>query len=298
MSSPFLEVYCVVENESAARSAIDANPEGNVMAMKIAGALLLSPMLGWYSAAAAQDLRDFCPDRPGLGTPACTIDRGHAAIELGVADWTLDRRAGTRADTFVFGDLLIRYGLTDSLEAQLSWQGAGYVRARDATGGVSKQTGTGDIRLALRQNLANPDGSGFSLAVMPFVTLPTGGSAIGAGDWTAGLLLPISYPLAKDVLIAFTGEIDDAADEQGGGHHLAYSGIMGVDVPLTHSLTSTIELTAARDEEAGQRSTQMLAGLSLAWMKGKSLQFDAGTNLGLNKDAPDVEVYAGVARRF
>jgi len=30
------------------------------------------------AAALAGELRDFCPNRPGLGTPSCIIDKGHA----------------------------------------------------------------------------------------------------------------------------------------------------------------------------------------------------------------------------
>ena len=43
---------------------------------RVVGPLLL---LCASAAARAEDLRDFCVDRPGLDTPACTIDRGHAA---------------------------------------------------------------------------------------------------------------------------------------------------------------------------------------------------------------------------
>jgi hypothetical protein len=249
-------------------------------------------------AASAQDLREFCPDRPGLGTPACTIDKGHLAVELGLLDWTRDREAGSRTDTIVAGDLLVRYGLSDRIEAQVGWQAVGHLRERDPSGSVDRATGTGDVRLALRGNLLNPDGSLLSVAVMPFVTLPTGGDAIGAGDWTAGVLLPVSFALPNDVQLAFTGEIDAAADETGGGHHLAYGGIVGIDTPLGHDVSATVELAAKRDDERGQRRSELLSGLSLGWSASDSLQLDAGANVGLNGPAPDLELYVGIARRF
>ena len=260
--------------------------------------LLLLLALGWSGQAAAQDLRDFCPDRPGLGTPACTIDKGHAAVELGLGDWTLDRQDGERTDTVIAGDLLVRYGLADRLELQIGWQAFGWERQRDATGSVERRTGTGDVRLALRRNLSNPDGSGFAAAVMPYVTLPTGRAPIGEGDWTAGMLVPLSYEIGKDMHVAFTGEIDAAADEQGDGHHLAYSGVLGLDLPLSEDVSFTAEIAAERDEEEGQRSTELRSGLSLAWQPNEALQFDAGANFGLNRDAPDLQLYLGIAKRF
>jgi hypothetical protein len=255
-------------------------------------------LLLWHGAAQADELRDFCPDRPGLGTPACTIDPGHAAIEFGLADWTLDRAGGIRQDSVTSGDTLIRYGLTETLEVQLGWQGFGYLRVRDADGSVTHRTGAGDVSVALRKNLHNPDGSGFSAAIMPFVTLPTGDADFGAGDWTAGAILPVSYALSNDVQLAFTGEVDAAADQQGGGHHLAYSSVFGLGAPITQSLNGTVEFAVMRDEERGSRSTQLVTGMSMAWNVKESLQLDAGANVGLNRQTPDLELYFGIAKRF
>jgi hypothetical protein len=75
--------------------------------------------------------RDLCPDRPGLGTPACTLDSGATMLETGIADWTLDRDADSRTDSFAFGGALLRTGLTPSLEVQIGWTMLGHVRERD-----------------------------------------------------------------------------------------------------------------------------------------------------------------------
>jgi hypothetical protein len=255
--------------------------------------------LGLAAASAqGEELRDFCPDRPGLGTPACTIDKGHFDVELGIADWTIDRTPDSRTDMVEAGQLLVRIGLTDSLEAQLGWTAFGHVRVRDrSTGSVDRDSGIGDVTLALRQNLANPDGSGFSLAVMPFAALPTGGSAIGAGEWSAGLIVPLSYDLGKDVQIGVTGQVEAAADEDRDGRHLAYGGVVGLSVPLSDTLGATFEIAATRDEDPSGHSTEWLAGLSAGWMANDDLQLDAGVNLGLH-GGPDVQLYLGVSRRF
>src|SRR3546814_14077858 len=72
----------------------------------------------------------------------------------------------------------------------------GHVRERDrATGDRTGRTRTGDVTLALRQNLHSPDGSGFSLAILPYATLPLGGDGFGAGDWGAGLVVPVGFEL-------------------------------------------------------------------------------------------------------
>jgi hypothetical protein len=256
--------------------------------------------LGLFPAtASAEALRDFCPDRPGLGTPPCTLDSGHVAVELGLADWTLERTPDSRTDTLQTGQLLLRIGLTNSLEAQIGWTAFGHVRERDrATGALARGSGVGDLSVALRQNLANPDGSGFSAAVMPFATLPVGGTALGAGEWSAGVLLPVSYDLGHGIQVGVTGQMEAAADSDRDGRHLAYGGVAGLSLPLSDSLGGTVEIAATRDRDPSGHATEWLAGLSAGWMAKDGLQLDAGINIGLSTAAPDLQLYLGVARRF
>jgi hypothetical protein len=259
----------------------------------------------WAAAAAlaastgaqAQGVREFCPDRPGLGTPPCTMDPGHVAVEIGLAEWTLERSAGERTDTLALGETLVRVGLTDNLEAQVGWTAYGHVRERGASG-RSSDSGVGDVTVALRRNLANPDGSGFSVALMSYATLPTGNAVLGAGDWSAGLLVPVSYDLPHGLQLGFTGQVEAAVDEDRHGRHLAYGGIAGLSADLTKTVSATAELSALRDEDPSGHSTELLAGLSAAWMAKDDLQLDVGANIGLNEAAPDVQLYAGVSKRF
>ncbi|WP_448664561.1 transporter [Sphingomonas sp. CJ20] len=244
-------------------------------------------------------MRDFCADRPGLDTPACTVDAGHVVVELGAVDWTREQDVATRVDTVVAGDALVRAGLTETLEAQIGWTGFGTVRTRDrVTGAVERRSGTGDVTLALRRNLSNPDGSGFSLAVMPYATLPTGGRAIGAGDWSTGLIVPVSYSLTETISVAATPSIAAEANESGTGRHAAYGSVLGIEWDISKKVSTTLEVQATRDDDPEGRTTQTLASLSFAWQPRDGLQFDMGAVAGLNHDSPDVELYCGIARRF
>lgn len=249
------------------------------------------------SIAEAQDGRDFCPDRPGLGTPACTLDDGQFAIELGAMSWTLDRTVDGRNDTLATGDLLLRYGITQNLEVQLGWGAFATTRVRSGER-MERASGTGDVLLAARHNLRNPDGSGFSLAVMPYATLPVGGSTIGAGDWGAGLLVPVSRELPGGFGIGFTGSVEAAVDQDRSGRHLAYGAIAGLDVPLSEVVGATVEFSARRNDDPSGAMTGLLAGLSAGWAPRDSFQLDAGATFGLNRNAPDVQIYFGIARRF
>lgn len=251
------------------------------------------------SPASAEELRDLCADRPGLGTPACTVDRGHVVVELGLGDWTRDTQGPERTDTVQLGDALVRVGLTDSLEAQLGWTAYGHVRTRDRTAGtVDKASGVGDVTIALRQNLHHPDGSGFSVALMPYASLAAGGRAIGAGDWAAGLLVPMSFDLSDSLSLGITPQVDAAADGDGNGRHLGFGTVAGLGVALSDSLSAAGEVSLYRDRDPAGHSTEALAGLSMGWQPRDDMQFDIGVNLGLNRASPDAEVYFGIVRRF
>ncbi len=264
--------------------------------MKALSVALLSFAALYATSASAQD-REYCPERPGLDTPACTIAPGKISVETSIADWTRDDQPGSREDNILFGDTLVRVGVSDTIEARIGWAPFGHDRKRDSTG-VDTVNGVGDVSLGMKANLLNPDGSRVSVSVLPFVTLPVGRSSIGAGDWGAGFLVPLTYELSDTVSLDLTPEIDAAVDQDGNGRHLAYSSTAGLAFKVAKDFTLTGELQALRDNDPDQHATQALAALSLAWMASDDLQFDILGAAGLNANTPDARVYAGISRRF
>jgi hypothetical protein len=239
----------------------------------------------------------FCPTRPSLGSSACTTEPGKVQLEMSALDWQRDDTADQREDQLLAGDLLARFGVGPSTEVQVGWTAFGHVRTRDKlTGAVSTADGVGDVTLALRQNFQHPDGKGLSFGIQPQVTLPVGHS--GAGDWAAGVVLPVSYDLSDKLNLQFTGEGDAAVDEDGDGRHLAYSGIWGLAYQLSDKVTTTAELSLERDNDPVGHETHSLAALSFAYQPRKTLQFDVLAVAGLNRTSPDVRLVTGGAILF
>lgn len=261
--------------------------------------LLIAVSMGLLSGTAQAAERDYCPERPGIGTPACTIAPGRISLETGLVDWTREDDSSTRSDTILIGDTLVRIGLTDTIEAQLGWTPFGHARTRDKnSAAIDRANRVGDVLLGFKANVHNPDGSGFSVAVHPFVTLPVGRGPVGAGDWGAGLVVPVTYDLSDALNLELSPELDAAVDQDGNGRHLAFSGTMGLGVAITPAVTGTVEFQALRDDDPSGATTQALAGLSLGWMANDALQLDIGGAIGLNHASPDSEIYLGISRRF
>ncbi|MEG3171719.1 transporter [Sphingomonas sp. ZB1N12] len=260
-------------------------------------AIALVSLAALHTAGANAQEREYCPERPGIDTPACTMAKGRVSVETSIADWTRDDQPGSRDDNILFGDTLVRVGVSDTVEARVGWTPFGHDRMRDQTG-IDTVNGVGDVSLGMKANLRDPDGSGLSIAVLPYVTLPVGRSGIGAGDWGTGLLVPVTYELSDTLSLDLTPEIDAAVDEDGNGRHLAYSTAAGLSVKLDKAFTLTGEFQALRDDDPEEHATQALAALSLAWSANDDLQFDVFGAAGLNHHTPDARLYAGVSRRF
>jgi hypothetical protein len=263
--------------------------------------LLLSAAVLFFSSAAHAELRKLCPDRPGKATPACTLDPGNVEFETSAVDWTRDTAGNGREDSVLLGDSLLRIGLTANAEAQIGWTPWGHVRSRDASGITDTMSGTGDVTLSIRHNLRNPDGSGTSIALQPFVSLATGGKAIGAGDWGAGLTIPISFTLPHSLQLGIAPTLEAAVDADGTGRHLAYEIATALTAPWGDSgLSTSIELWSQRDDDPSGHSSQYSVDLAGIWQPNtlSNVQLDLGVNLGLNRNTPDLELISGFAVRF
>jgi hypothetical protein len=202
-------------------------------------------------------------------------------------------------DQLLFASTQLRYGVTDTIEARLGWTPVGYVRTHDRIAHeIDHDSGVGDITFGFKANLIGPDGSGPSLALLPYAIAPTGQRPIGAGDWGAGLLVPVAVPLGDRFDLALTPEVDAAVDDDGEGRHLAVGGAGGLDLDLTDHMSIGAEVAVRKDQDPGGHLTQTSVGLSAAWRFGEDWQLDLGSNFGADHSTPDVEVYAGITRRF
>ncbi|MDJ0277244.1 transporter [Sphingomonas sp. 2R-10] len=252
--------------------------------MKRAGVALWGMAVLLPTSASA---RDYCSTRPSLGQSACTIDAGRVAIETALSDWERDGDA----DTVLFGDTLVRLGLTDRIELQADWAPVGVVRDR-ATGGRTARTG--DLEIGSRIALRNPDGKGLSYGLQPSVTVPTGRSPVGSGGWGASLIAPVSYDLTDRLNLQFSPEIATMPREDRGGNMAVATATLGLGIVVSDKCQVTVEGQWAHDDMA----TEHRAALAVAWQLSDDFFVDAGGVAGLDHDTPALRVYSGLSHRF
>lgn len=267
---------------------------GGLVTKQLVLALLLA---GSGAAAHAADAGPICADRPGKATPTCTVPAGIIQVESGLADWSRDSSGGMRSDELDIGGTAVKFGITDRLHLELDLPA--YIDIHTHAGGLGdRASGFGDSALALKYRLTN-HGSPIQVAVRPFVKIPTARHALGNGKVEGGIaMLADSTFAGSSVGWDVAPEIDLVADSDGSGYHLATTVAASAGVPLSDRLTISGELWGAWDfDEAGTVRQYSIDG-AIAYLLGKDTQLDAGANFGLNRNAPDVEIYSGVAFRF
>ncbi|MEO7635972.1 MAG: transporter [Sphingomicrobium sp.] len=255
--------------------------------MTLTQALIAAGLLCAAPVAAASD--PICADRPGKASATCTAPAGHVQLETGLADWTLERSQRQRDTTLTNGATAIKYGLSERAHIELDV--TPFVRA-------SEHEGIGDVVVRWKQRLTADDAP-VEVALYPFVKLPTARHAIGNGRVEAGLAAPIGYALPNSrVSLALTPELDWLADGDGHGHHAAMAQVASVGWQADARWNVSAELWGQWDWDPAGTVRQASADGAVAFLVSNDLQLDAGANVGLNRATPDVEIYAGVAKRF
>jgi hypothetical protein len=210
-------------------------------------------------------------------------------VETGLADWTLQKDGGERETSLVIGETTVKYGLTSASDFEVDvtpWERA------DGAGGI------GDLNLIYKQRLTSPDAPVQVLA-MPVVKLPTAKRSLGNGKWEGAMLFPIAYAIPKTPLsLGLTPELDWAADADGHGHHGAMAQVASLGWQATDKLNLAAEIWGQWDWDPAGTTRQSSADGSVAYLLSDDVQLDAGANFGLNRVTPDVELYAGISKRF
>ena len=247
-------------------------------------------------AAFAADDAPICPDRPSKGTGTCTVPAGQWQIETGLVDWTHDKSDGVTDEFVALGASLIKYGVDDRIDVEVGV--VPFQTMRVHGGGVSdRMSGIGDLVVRSKVRLTGEDAK-VSIAVDPFVKIPTARHNLGDGKVEAGMTVPVGVSLGGPLSLGFAPELDWRADADGHGHHAAMVQLIDLGIAASSKLSLTAELWRQWDWDPAGTGKQASADGAVAYLVSNSLQIDGGANFGLNRTTPNLELYAGVSARF
>jgi hypothetical protein len=267
------------------------------LAAALAGGLACDP---GHAQEATDKLRDLCTDRPTKSSSPCTVDPGHFQIESDLFNAVFDRTGGIDTNTYLFTDPTLKYGLTRTLDLEVSLAPLVEVTTKDrATGEKTDATGVGDLYLRAKLNLTGEHGERIGVAIDPYVKIPTARNGLGDGAVEAGVHAPISVALPANFALSFDPEVDLLKDGSGNGRHANLINLISLSHPAG-PLTLAADAWSDVNFDPGGTVTQYTADFSIAWIPARApnLQFDGGVNVGLNRVTPGVQTYIGISHRF
>jgi hypothetical protein len=247
-------------------------------------------------------MRPLAADRPDVTESPFTVDAGHVQVETSFVEYAVDRRTDSGDHEYSL-DVLptdVRIGLTNNSEAGVIFGPWSRDRVNPVGPSPTRSTqGFNDLTLRYEVNLLNNDapaeGRYFAAALMPFVTLPTGGS-LSSDHVQGGVVLPATWHIADGIDLG--AELAPAAVWDPDHNREAFE--------LTHTIETVLDLGGGLGgfvEYTGLLGSsglpyQAYADTGLTLQVGPNVQLDVGVNVGLNKAAEDLRLFSGITVRF
>ena len=251
-----------------------------------------------------KDLRDFNPDRPGKITSPFTIDAGHIDIESDAVNYLHSDVQGVTDRSFEVLDPTLKLGVLSNVDLEMTLNGDEFVREVPDKAPQKGRSldGFGDVYFRGKVNVLGNDGGDVSLALVPYVKLPANDAAsraLGDGVVEGGGLATAQIKLPQDFQLGLQTEVDAL---EGGMDSARHANIVNI-AALSHTVPGIKQLTASAEFYSSVSTdrftpTFYTADFGLAYLIKPSTQLDVGTNIGLNRQAPDLQLYAGISQRF
>ncbi len=244
-------------------------------------------------------LRTFSPDRPTKSNGPLTVDAGLFQYETDLVNYLHSNAGGVSTRTYVALDPTLKVGLTRRVDLELQFNGYTNTRVLDPGAGatVSRADGAGDLVVRSKVNLFGNDGGAAAMALIPYVKIPTAARTLGNNQVEGGLILPISITLPAGFALVVMPEIDLLKNNNDGGKHVNVTGIVNIGYSINKRLTVFGELYSAVGADA-HTPPVYTADAAVAYLLTDSIQLDAGANFGLNRNAPNLQIYTGISQRF
>ena len=233
-------------------------------------------------------------DRPDFTEGTTTVGRGVLQFEFGYT-FGVDDQDGTVTRAHSYGEPLLRAGvLSDRLELRL---GAGAAtEATESSGRTATESGLEDLYLGAKLALNGQRGVLPATAILPGVTLATGGDAFSAGRSLPGVNFVYSWDFTETVSLSGGTQVNAAAGDGDEDHReWATSLSCGVVLGGRSGLYGEWYALLPSGLEDGLAEHYFNGGLT--WLANDDLQWDIRVGLGLNDPAQDMYVGAGVAFR-
>ena len=258
-------------------------------------AMVLALLLLVAGSASAQNLSDqpISTDRPGIPFGTSIVPVGHLQLETGLPTFENDALAGGHS-LLLSAPTYLRYGVSDSFEVQLA--ASPWNHLTTTQGGDSHSvSGFGDMQVGVKFALAAGDGHAPAVALVGYVTVPSGDRDFSAGRSGYNLNAVAAWPL--DQQTGLTTMISYTHSAMAGGRD-ASSGTLAASVSRAFTSRITAYVEAGWFPGLRNAASTGQAGGGVTYLLTSKVQIDGFFDLGLNRASPNSVFGTGMSVLF
>jgi hypothetical protein len=234
-------------------------------------------------------------DRPNITETPHTVDAGHFQYEADLFKHKRETTEESKQHSWLINQANLKFGLLNNTALQVIIQSYGKEISTELSSG-EKQSGRGfgDITIRLKQSIYGNYKGNFSIALMPYVKLPTNRYSDNQ-KYEEGLIVPMLVKLPNDWKIGFQVEGDYLKDDDAQARHAQ----LLQSLVVSHVFFKKLEVFGESyyTYNFKEHSINNFIDAAVEFEVHHDLKLDAGINYGLQKTAHK-DYFLGIAFRY
>ncbi|MBL9175319.1 MAG: transporter [Verrucomicrobiales bacterium] len=251
-----------------------------------------------FNPVPPDQMRPMTLDRPDKTESPYTVDAGHVQVEMDLMTYAWDRgtpqSGGTRPTELWVAPMNWKIGVVNHVDLQCILRP--YQRLRGPSPGDTV-SGAGDVTGRLKINCWGDFGGPTALAVMPFITVPSGAGTESPRRPAGGIIVPFALELPGAWSLGLMTEADLGNSNDGTGVAAVFVHTATVGHVIAGPVSGYLEFFSA----VGPGLDSPWVGtvdVGVTWAINDNWILDLGFNIGVTAEAPDYNPFLGISHRF
>ena len=245
-------------------------------------------------------LRPISSERPSKSDNSTTINKNIFQIESSLISKTIDKKNANKITRLNFFDFtMLRYGITDSFEIQYIDNFLISSYKNHQTNINYQNINSGDKFLRLKKNIFGNDSGKFALSLTAFNKIYTANNRLAKEALQSGLIAPFSYNISNQ--FTFGGMLQTnlyrGNNIDGKNNYFGFINSYYLSSNFTEKFSSYIELYSLTLNNKKKIYKNYL-DFGLNYLINDNFKIDSGINLGINKNADNLQYFSGFTARF
>lgn len=211
-----------------------------------------------------------------------TVKPGRFLLEMDALSLSIDKEPGYKYTAFGAASTFLSTGLADNWDIQVGAE-LFFSQKIETNGFTERDSGIGNVYVRTKWRFYDEGGS--SVAIMPYVKLPTSSAASGNDSVEGGVILPWSTILPGDITMHAMAKLDFLRNDADDGYDTYWYGSAALRRQITKAIGVYGEATLGKSSGGASAEGLMGGGVTLA--VSDSIWWDYAMYKGISKSAAD-----------